>query len=65
MKNEFYNDSGSDERKKSSLYRFFRPLNADYNTVTNPYEGRAALDNFNTNGGKFPTLTNDYTDHEA
>ena len=65
MKSTNYNENAADERKKGSLYRFFRPLNADYNTVDNNYIGRNGQPNFNPEGGKFPTLTTDYTDHEA
>ena len=64
MQGEFHNTASRDESKKSSVYRFFRPLNADYDTVNNPYAGRTTA-NFNPEGGKFPTLTNDYADHEA
>ena len=50
---------------KHSFTRFFRPLDADYNTVTNPYVGRESGSTFKPEGGRFPTLDTDYSDHEA
>lgn len=40
MKKANYNGEKSSEFKKSSLYRLFRPINADYNTLENDYVGR-------------------------
>jgi hypothetical protein len=52
------------ENKKSPWYRLFRPLDADYNTKVNLYEGRDPSKNFYArNGGGFPTYHHDYSDH--
>ena len=60
-----YKKDGNNEYKKSSLYRLFRPLTADYNTKSNDYVERGASGtNFNPVNGRFPLHTNNYADHE-
>ena len=60
-----YNTEKSSEYKKSSLYRLFRPLNADYDTKDNTYVDRGASGtNYVPSSGRFPLHTNTYADHE-
>lgn len=57
----------SDEVQKSSWYRLLYPLDADYSLKNNLYtnNGRDPSMNFNmNNGGGFPSVHNDYKDHE-
>ena len=51
-------------KRKSTHYRFFFPLDANYSTQTNPYSGSDPLARFDPVTGSFPTLTNDYADHK-
>ena len=65
MKKANYNKNKTDDYKKSSIYRLFRPLTADYDTVDNSYVSRGASGtNFVPNNGRFPLHTNNYADHE-
>lgn len=53
-----------EDKKKSSWYRLFKPLDADFETKANLYDGRDASKNFYAkNGGGFPTYHHDYADH--
>ena len=64
MKKANYNSEKGDF-KKSSLYRLFRPLNADYNTTDNDYVERGSSgQNYIPASGRFPLHTNNYADHE-
>ena len=63
MKKANYNKDKSSEYKKSSWYRLFRPLSADYNTLDNEYVNRGSGNSFNPENGRFPRHTNNYTDH--
>ena len=64
MKKEHYNSEKNSEFKKSSLYRLFRPLTADYNTHENEYVNRGAKNSYVPSNGRFPLHTNNYSDHE-
>ena len=50
-------------RRKSTAYRFFFPLDANYSTYTSPYSGADPLQSLDPQTGSFPTLINDYDDH--
>ena len=50
--------------KKSSLYRFFFPLDANYSTNRNPWHGADPLNSVNPADGSFPHPTNNYADHK-
>lgn len=55
----------SDEIAKSSWYRLFFPLDADFNLKNNLYTGRDSSTNFNAKlGGGFPSVHNNYKEHE-
>ena len=43
----YRNQKYAEEKKKSSWYRFFRPLDANYETKTNLYVGRDKTQNYN------------------
>ena len=65
MKKAHYNGEKSNEYKKSSWYRLFRPLTADYDTLDNEYVSRGASgSSFNPASGRFPRHTNNFVDHE-
>ena len=54
-----------EETAKSPWYRLFWPLDADYNLKKNLYVGRDPATNFDMrNGGGFPSIHNNYKDHE-
>lgn len=54
----------SAEAAKSPWYRLFWPNDADYNLKSNLYL-RNSAENFNMyNGGGFPSVHNNYKDHE-
>ena len=52
------------DKGKSPWYRLFKPLDADYETKVNLYDGRDNSTNFYAGkGGGFPTYHHDYSDH--
>ena len=54
-----------EEVAKSPWYRLFWPNDADYNLKKNLYVGRNSASNFSSaNGGGFPSVHNNYKDHE-
>lgn len=53
-----------EEIKKSSLYRFFFPLDASYETNRNPWHGADPLNSVNPADGSFPNAMNNYADHK-
>ena len=53
-----------EDTKKSTLYRFFFPLDANYETKRNPYSGAEPLTSVNPRDGSFPMINNDYADHK-
>ena len=63
MKKHHYNSEKTADYKKSSWYRLFRPLTADYDTVENAYVERGSGTSFNPANGRFPRHTNNYGDH--
>ena len=61
---KYKTNKAGEDYKKSGWFRLFRPLDADYETKVNLYDGREASTNFYAaNGGGFPTLHHDYSDH--
>ena len=51
------------EEKKSTWFRLFRPLDADWEIKENLYRGRENHQNYNHKTGQFPVLGHDYSDH--
>ena len=64
MKKANYNKERFSEFKKSSIYRLFRPLTADYDTKENEFVNRGSGNSYNPTNGRFPLHTNNYSDHE-
>lgn len=53
-----------EQLNKNPFYRFFRPLNADFSIRSSLYAGRDPSDSYRAKDGRFPTVNNDYADHE-
>jgi len=69
MKRQAYHSHGEDrvmgpEYKKGTWYRFFRPIDADYNLRDNIYSDRDAGTSYTSDGGKFPSIHNNFIEHE-
>lgn len=61
---QYKTNKAGEDKKKSPWYRLFRPLDADYETKVNLYDGRDPSKNFYAKkGGGFPTYHHDYSDH--
>lgn len=54
----------ADEVEKSPWYRLFWPLDADYSLRSNTYTANPAMNFDVSRGGGFPSIHNDYKDHE-
>jgi hypothetical protein len=64
MKSTYSSGEREQMAKKSTLYRFFRPLDANWETQPSPYRGADPLTSFNPADGSFPTMNNTYADHK-
>ena len=53
------------ERRKSTWYRFFRPLDANYEVKRDLYDGRDPTANFDKATGRFPSAHHSYAEHLA
>mmetsp|Transcript_17467 Transcript_17467/g.12471 ORF Transcript_17467/g.12471 Transcript_17467/m.12471 type:complete len:211 (-) Transcript_17467:72-704(-) len=53
----------AEERKKSTLYRFLFPLDADFEVRENPYAKNHHHDVFSPANGFYSTYTNSFRDH--
>jgi hypothetical protein len=60
-----YGQYKSEERKKSSLYRWLFNKNADFTPKTNLFLNRDGSQNYQYKSGQFPTLHHTYHDHKA
>lgn len=61
---QYKTNKNGEDKKKGSWFRFFRPLDADFETKVNLYDGRDSSTNFYAGkGGGFPTYHHDYSDH--
>ena len=56
--------SDPEARKRSTLYRFFFPLDADYSVEKNPWANSDPLSSVNARDGSFPIYSNNYADHK-
>ena len=53
------------EKRKSTWYRFWRPLDANYETKRDLYDGRDPTQNFDKRTGRFPQANASYAEHIA
>ena len=53
------------DARKSSLYRFFFPRDANFDVKINPYSGSDPNNSYNPADGAMPTINNSFADHKA
>jgi hypothetical protein len=67
MKKKMYvkvrKEQAAEERKKSALFRYFFPSQANWEVKENPYTTRSKDEFFSTKTLTFPSKTNDFRDH--
>jgi hypothetical protein len=64
LNSNYRSQRNGEELNKNAFYRFFRPLNADFNVRSSLFAGRDPSNNYRPEDGRFPTIHEDYADHE-
>jgi hypothetical protein len=64
LDSNYKNHNKGEELNKSAIYRFFRPLNADFKVRSSLFAERNPSNNYRLEDGRFPSAHNDYADHE-